>query len=161
MTPTPTPTPTPTSTSTSIDDATDEHHLGLVFWLGLAIGGAVMAFGVRGVLADLGPDNPFKLATWVVGLDLAHDLLLAPAVVILGLLLARVLPASARGPVRAAAGLSGMVVLFSIPLITAWGRRAGNSSTLPLNYAPRVLIVLAAIWVVAGVVIVVRRVRTA
>ena len=155
MTPTPASTPTPTSTGAG----TDEHHLGLVFWLGLVIGGAVMAFGARGVLADLGPDNPVKLATWVVGLDLAHDLLLAPAVVILGLLLARVLPASARGPVRAAAGLSGMVVLFSIPLITAWGRRAGNSSTLPLNYAHSVLIVLAAIWVVTGAVIVMRRVR--
>ena len=161
MTPTPTPSSSSSSSSSSTDDATDQHHLGLVFWLGLVIGGAVMAFGIRGALADLGPDNPFKLATWVVGLDLAHDLLLAPAVVIIGLLLARVVPAPARGPLRAAAGLSGIVVLFSIPLITAWGRRAGNSSTLPLNYAHSVLIVLAAMWIVAGAVIVMRRLRAA
>jgi len=123
--------------------------LGVSFWIGLAVGGAVMAFGLRGVLTELGPGNPFKLAEWVVGLDLVHDLLLAPLVVLAGLALAAVLPTVARGPIRAAAGITGVVVLFSVPLITAWGRRSGNSSTLPLNYAHSVLIVVAGIWLVA------------
>jgi hypothetical protein len=140
------------------DMATD-HRLGPVFWVALLIGGAIMAFGVRGVLADLGTDNPAKLATWVVGLDLVHDLVAAPAIVIIGLVLARLLPAPARGPVCAAAALSVVVVLFSIPLITAWGRRAGNSSTLPLNYAHNVAIIVTGIWIVAAATIVIRVIR--
>ena len=153
MSPSPAPDPTPAKQL----DVDDEHGAG--FWIGLAIGGAVMAYGVRGVFMELGPANPFRLATWVVGLDLVHDLLLAPMVVVVGFLLARVLPRSMRGPARAAAALSGIVVLFSIPLLTAWGRRAGNSSTLPLDYARNVWVVLAVIWAGAAVIVAVRMVR--
>ena len=128
---------------------TAPEHLGAAFWVGLAVGATVMAFGLRGLVTELGSGNPFKLAEWVVGLDLVHDLVLAPLVVLAGLALAAVLPPVARGPVGAAAGLTGVVVLFSVPLITAWGRRAGNSSTLPLNYAHNVLIVVALVWIVA------------
>ena len=137
-------------------NAARAHRPGLSFWIGLAVGGAVMAYGVRGVLTELGPGNPVKLATWVVGLDLIHDLLLAPVVVAAGLLLAAVLPDRARGPVRAATAMSGVVVLFSVPLLTGWGRRAGNPSTLPLNYAHSVLVVLAVVWAVALIVVVAR-----
>jgi len=126
------------------------------FWIGLTIGGAVMAYGVRGALDGLGTGNPTKLAVWVVGLDLAHDLVLAPIVVIVGLLLGRLLPVRLRGPVRTAAAMSGLVVLFSWPLIRAFGRRPGNSSTLPLNYAHSVAIVLAAIWLTAAIVVGIR-----
>ena len=126
------------------------------FWIGLAVGGAVMVYGVRGALDGLGTGNPTKLAVWVVGLDLAHDLVLAPVVVVVGLLLGRLLPVRQRGPVRTAAALSGLVVLFSWPLLRAYGRRPGNSSTLPLNYAHSVLIVLGGIWLVAAAVVAVR-----
>jgi hypothetical protein len=130
------------------------------FWIGLVIGGAVIVYGVRGALDGLGPGNPTRLAIWVIGLDLAHDLILAPAVVIVGLLLGRLLPDRLRGPVRTAAALSGLVVLFSWPLIRAFGRRPGNSSTLPLDYAHSVLIVLAAIWLIAAAVVAVRARRS-
>ncbi|MGZ4784175.1 MAG: hypothetical protein ACXV5S_00760 [Acidimicrobiales bacterium] len=126
------------------------------FWIGLVIGGAVMAYGVRGALEGLGAGNPTKLAFWVVGLDLAHDLVLAPLVVVVGLVLGRLVPTLLRGPVRIAAALSGLVVLFSWPLIRAFGRRPGNSSTLPLDYAHSVLVVLAGIWLVAAAVVAVR-----
>ena len=160
MTPTPRPSPDPTPAPGPIPVASlDDDRHGPVFWGGLVVGGALMAYGVHGVLTELGPGNPFKLAEWVVGLDLIHDLLLAPIVVVLGLLAAWALPTTMRGPVRAAAALSGVVVLFSIPLLTGWGRRAGNSSTLPLDYARNVVIVLAVIWAVAAVVAAARWVR--
>ncbi len=151
-------------TAASVAAATDQtpDHRGdrrparVGFWIGLAIGGAVMAYGVRGALEGLGTGNPTKLAIWVVGLDLAHDLVLAPVVVVVGLLLGRVLPHRLRGPVRTAAALSGLVVLFSWPLIRAFGRRPGNSSTLPLNYAHSVLILLAGIWLIAAIVVGIR-----
>jgi len=128
---------------------TERGRYGPTFWIGLAVGGAVMAYGARGIGADLGSGNPAKLATWVVGLDLLHDLVVAPALVVVGLAVGVVLGPRVRGPIRAAMALTGLVVLFSIPLITAWGRRAGNSSTLPLNYAHSVAIIVTAIWLVA------------
>jgi predicted neutral ceramidase superfamily lipid hydrolase len=138
-------------------DTTDR--LGPSFWVGLVIGGAIMAFGVRGALAGLGAHRSLELAEWVVGLDVAHDLLLAPVVVAVGLFLAWLVPATIAGPVRAAVAISGLVVLFSVPLITAWGRHPANSSTLPLNYAHSVLIVLGLIWFTAATVIIVRMAR--
>lgn len=133
--------------------------LGPVFWIGLALGGAVMAYGLRGALTELGPGNPFRLAVWVVGLDLAHDLVVAPVVVVLGLLLAAVLPPVWRGPVRTAAALSGVIVLFSVPLLTGWGRRAGNSSTLPLDYSRNVVVIVGLVWLTAFAVVTVRSAR--
>lgn len=126
------------------------------FWIGLVIGGAMIAYGLRGIVDELGPGNPVKLATWVVGLDLAHDLVLAPLLVLMGLAVGAALGARSRGPVRVAMALTGLVVLFSIPLVTAWGRRPANPSTLPLNYAHSVIAVVAAIWLVAAVVLVAR-----
>src|SRR4051812_11876992 len=97
-------------------EARADHERGAGFWVGLVVGGILMAYGVRGVLMDLGPGNPRKLATWVVGLDLVHDLLVAPVLVVVGLAISRALPRAASGPVRAATALSAIVVVFSIPL---------------------------------------------
>jgi len=137
----------------------DRGRYGVTFWVGLAVGGAIMAFGVRGIFDDLGGDNPTKLAFWVVGLDLVHDLVLAPALVLGGLAVGALLGPHLRGPVRAALALTGVVVLFSVPLITAWGRRPGNSSTLPLNYAHSVIVVVTGIWLVTVGVLLARRWR--
>ena len=49
MSPSPAPDPTPAKQP----DVDDEHGAG--FWIGLAIGGVVMAYGVRGVFMELGP----------------------------------------------------------------------------------------------------------
>jgi len=78
---------------------------------------------------------------------------LAPTLVLVGLAVGALLGPRHRGPIRAAMALTGLVVLFSIPLITAWGRRPTNSSTLPLNYAHSVVVIVAGIWLIAlGVV---------
>jgi len=130
---------------------------GPTFWVGLAIGGAIMAFGVHGIFDELGGDNPTKLAFWVVGLDLVHDLVLAPVLVLGGLAVGALLGPHLRGPIRAALALTGLVVLFSVPLITAWGRRPGNPSTLPLNYAQSVIVVVTGIWLVTAGVLLARR----
>ena len=136
--------------------ADDRDRLGPAFLVGCVVGGALMTYGVWGVLHELGPGNPFKLATWVVGLDLVHDLLLAPALVVLGLALGRVLPPRWRGPVRAAAATTGLVLLFSVPLLTGWGRHPDNSSTLPLDYGRSVVVVTVVIWLTALAVVAMR-----
>lgn len=130
---------------------------GASFWVGLAVGWAVMGYGVWGVLDESDLTRPPDLALWVVGAAIAHDALLAPVVAVVGVALAAVLPRWVRGPVRAALAVSGVVVLFAYPALRGFGRRQGNPSILPLDYQRNVLLVLAVVWVVAAVAAAVRR----
>jgi len=126
------------------------------FWLGLAIGWAVIAYAVWGIFDQSGGTNPPQLARWVFGSLVVHDALIAPIATVGGLVLAWFLPSLVRGPILGALALSLIVWVFSIPLVRAYGRHAGNSSTLPSDYGRNVWIVIAAIWVSALAVIVIR-----
>ena len=111
------------------------------------VGWAVIGYAVVGMLEQrLADGPPAKLATWVLGGLIVHDALLAPFVTVVGLVLAWLLPRWLRGPVAGAAALSGLVLLFSYPLLRAFGRRPSNTSILPLDYSRNVAFVLAFIW---------------
>ena len=137
------------------------HHakLGVTFWVGLAIGWAVIAYAVAGIIREQEGTNPPGLLRWFVVLVLAHDLVLAPIVAVTGVLLSRYLPGRARGPVLAALALSATLTLFAWPNVRGYGRRALNSSTLPWDYGSHLRSIIALIWVVALAVIVGRVVR--
>jgi hypothetical protein len=124
---------------------------GSVFWVGLLVGSAVMGYAGWGAWNEREATNPAGLIRWVVGAGLAHDLVLAPLVVLGGWLISRTVPARWRGPVRVGAALTGVVVLFAYPLVRAFGRHPLNSSTLPRNYPLDVALIVSVIWlVVAG-----------
>ena len=93
------------------------------------------------------------------GSAIVHDGLIAPFVTVVGIVLGPVLPARLRGPVRGAAALSLLVTIFAIPLVRSFGRHAGNSSTLPLDYARNLAVVLVLVWVAAAAVVAWRTVR--
>jgi hypothetical protein len=119
------------------------------FWIGLGLGLVPMAWGVR-LYLDATPDlrRRLDLAGWLVGLDLAHDLLLAPAVVAVGLLVRRFVPARARATVQAALIVTGAVVLVGLlPLLGS--ARSDNATIQPIDYVPSIAVVVAVIWVVA------------
>jgi hypothetical protein len=126
--------------------------------LAFVIGGLFMAFGAKSALGDARDAHPFALAVHLVGFDLAHDAVFAPLIFIVSYLLGRVVPSIARGPVRAAFAASLLFATFAYPLVRRWGRRAGNSSTLPLAYGTNLAIVLGIVWLIAAAVIV-RRYR--
>lgn len=135
---------------------------GAVFWIGLSVGWAVVVYGVVGALNSVWlRDRPAELALWVAGGLVAHDVLLAPLVTAVAFVLALVLPRWLRGPIAGALALSGLVALFSYPLLRAFGRRASNATLLPHDYGRNVLRVLLAIWTVALVVIAIRAARRA
>ena len=73
-------------------DHTAPERPGPGFWIGLIIGGAVMAFGIRGVVTDFGRTQSVNLALWVIGADILHDLLIAPIAIGIGWTVARVGP---------------------------------------------------------------------
>ncbi|HEY3682081.1 MAG TPA: hypothetical protein VGL93_03535 [Streptosporangiaceae bacterium] len=121
---------------------------------GYAFGGALMLFGLLGLLSDAGDDHPIGWALWFAGGVLVHDLVIAPVVVAAGWALRRV----AR-PVRAGLLVSVLVVAGVAPVVLALGRKPDNPSILPLPYGRNLVLVLAVVWLGAGAVWAVRRVR--
>lgn len=138
-------------------EASDESR-GLAFWVGLVAGGALIAYGVVGMLGASATTQPENLVAFLLGAGIVHDALIAPIVVLVGWLVAKALPPVARVPVWFALAASGLLVGFTWPLVRGWGRRAANPSLLPFDYGRNVVVGLVAIWVVAAAAIVVRAV---
>jgi hypothetical protein len=121
---------------------------GPVFWMSAAAGWALIGWGVRGVLHHHVDTRPGQLARFLLGGALAHDLLLAPVVLLTGVLVARSVPGRWRAPIQAALLISGALLLFAYPLMRGYGRVLRNPTSLPHNYSANLLVVIAA--VVAG-----------
>jgi hypothetical protein len=134
---------------------------GLRFWLTAAVGWAIIAYGIRGLWHHHVDTRPSNLARFAIGGALLHDLIFAPAVLAVGLLLARAVGGRARAVVQAALIVSGCLALFSYPLVRGFGHSVHNPSSLPHNYALNLAIVLGVVWGVAtiGAVWVLRRPR--
>jgi hypothetical protein len=126
----------------------DEPH-GWVFWGAFVVGWALIAFGVWTVLGRAGSTHPLSFGAWFVGLTLAHDLVLAPAISAAALLLVPRLPIQLRGFVLVAAIVSSVLVLLSLPPLL--GDPADNESLLPRNYVAGLAVAIAVTWAVAGV----------
>jgi hypothetical protein len=128
--------------------STEEERPGATFWLALVIGGAVMAFGVRGVLMNHRATNPTELVRWVIGADLLHDFLFAPVVIALGWLVVRVVPRSWRVPVQAGLVASGVAALVGWSAWRGYGRATvpDNTTVQPLDYTTAILTVWAIVW---------------
>ena len=131
----------------------DGHRAGPRFWVSQAVGWAVIGFGVFGILSNSLDTRPANLARFVVGGALLHDLVVAPVVLLLGVVLARAVPSRARATVQAALVVTGVVALFSYPLVRAYGLAANNPTSLPHNYALNVTVVLGLVWAVAAAVV--------
>ena len=138
--------------------ATDapSHRAGPLFWISAVAGWAIMAFALRGILQHSIDTRPANLARFVVGGTLLHDLVVAPLVIVAGVLVARAVPRRGRAVVQGALVVSGVVALFSYPLVRAYGLAANNPTSLPRNYAAGLLIVLGAVWAVAAALVLVR-----
>jgi hypothetical protein len=147
--------------ATDHDETGDDEHesTGLSFWIGLAIGGSVMAYAVWGISRDQVGANPPGLVRYVLGAAILHDAIVAPVVAVIGLALAWILPARVRGPILGALFLSAVVALFAYPLVGAFGRHELNASTLPLDYGPNLALVIGLVWAAAAVVVATRLVR--
>lgn len=128
-------------------------HAGL--WVGLAVGGPVIAFGVAGAVGDAASTHPAELARWVVGGALVHDLVLAPIVLAVSWLVGRVGRGRARrpalGPLRWAMATSAVLVLFAWPFVRGYGRNPGVPSLLNRDYGAGLAAYLVAVWAVAAI----------
>lgn len=114
-------------------------------WAAYSAGGALMIFGAAGLLSDPADTHPIGWALWFGGGVVAHDLVIAPLVLVAGWALRPL----AR-PVRAALLVSVLVTAGTLPVVLALGRMPGNPSILPLPYGRNLLFVLAVVWLLTA-----------
>jgi len=110
-----------------------------------------MVWGGYGLATELGGDALVRYARFAVGGVAVHDLLLAPLVVVVGVLLARLVPERVRDLVQGGLVVSGTLAALAAPFVLGYGRRADDPSALPLDYGRGLLVTLAAVW--AGVLV--------
>ncbi|MGW1161201.1 hypothetical protein ACWD5Q_28275 [Streptomyces sp. NPDC002513] len=104
---------------------------------GLA-GAVLMSIGAF-LLSDTG--DPTGVLVWLGGALVLHDVVIAPLVLLAGLLLVR---GGGRGPVRGALTVAGALTAVALPVLVRPGATA-NSSVLPLDYPRNWLLVLVAV----------------
>ena len=114
--------------------------------LGL-LGLAGTAYGVL-LLLDLGWDQVRDAGTWLVGGVVAHDAVLAPVVLVVGLLVLRLVPRVARAPVAVGLVVLGTVTLVAVPVLGRFGASPGNPTLLDRDY-------VAGWWALVGLTVVV------
>ena len=112
-----------------------------------------MAFGIAGALVNARETQPVDLAGWFFGAAVGHDAVLAPAACLIGVALTRLVPGRLRAPIQAGLIVSGIVVLFSVPLVRRYGVRPDNPTVLFRDYGPALLVVLAGVWVSTAVLV--------
>ena len=127
-------------------------------WLFYAAGTAMILFGLRGQL--FGADtNPRRYGELLVAAALAHDLLVAPVVLVLGLIGRRALNRRIRSSVQGAAVIGFVLLLIAVPGIGRYGARPDNPSVLPRDYPAGLLVYLGLLAVATATYVAFRKRR--
>jgi hypothetical protein len=116
-----------------------------------AIGLALAAYGGFLILSRQGFGDWVEIGAWLAVGVVVHDGVLAPLAIGVGLLVSRLVPLVARGPVAVGAVVLASSTLLAIPVLGRFGARADNPTLLDRNYLVGWLVVAA--LVAAGVVV--------
>ena len=125
-----------------------------VFWSCAAIGWAVLAYGVGGLIAESARTHPEQWIRWFAGSLIVHDFVVAPLVIAAGSLLVNRVRPPFRAAVQGALIATGVITLTTWPFLRGYGLRSDNPSVLPNNYALGLSIVVVAVWLIAAWVLV-------
>lgn len=128
-------------------------------WVLYALGALAVAYGARGLLMHAADTVPPRAALWLVAGVIVHDALVVPAVLLVGAAVVRLVPAVARPVVQGALFVSGVLALVAVPLLLGRGG-AGNPTSGPLPYERNLVLVLVAVWLLAGLLVGVRLLRS-
>ena len=93
---------------------------------------------------------------WLVSGVVLHDFVLAPLVLGLVFVAARVVPAVIRVPAAAALVVLGTATVFAIPVLGKFGERSDNSTLLDRNYLVGWLVLAGVVLLGAAVATLVR-----
>jgi len=136
----------------------DHRPPGMAFWTGMVVGGALVAFGLRNLVAEQ-REALRSIGTWFVGGALALDLVLVPVAAAIGWAAKRLTPDAAWPAVRAGLLSSVVLVGFALPLVTHQGGKPDNPSLRPRDYGAGLTWSLVAVWAVALLVATVAVIR--
>ncbi|KAA2252118.1 hypothetical protein F0L68_36820 [Solihabitans fulvus] len=94
------------------------------------------------------PGDAVSLLAWLGGGPVLHDLLLAPAVALLGTVIVRALSPRWRGPVTTGLVVTGTLGLLSVPLL--WRENSGppNPGLHDRPYLAGLAAAVAVVWIV-------------
>jgi hypothetical protein len=117
----------------------------------VAGGGAVLAFGIGGLLVNASDTHPVNWATFLLGGLIAHDAVAAPLAALVSVLLVRTVPARVRPAATGALFVSASLVLVAIPVVKGAGRNPNNLSILPSHHYGRdLLLCIGVVWLLAA-----------
>jgi len=130
---------------------------GRLFWIGTAAGWAIILYGLRGVFHHSLDTRPSQLARFWIGGAVLHDLVLAPAVLGIGVGLARLAPRRRRATLQQALIICGPLALFAYPEIRGYAHILRNPTSLPHNYTVNLLLVTGAVIGAVAITAFIRR----
>ena len=99
-----------------------------------ALGVGVALYGAYLLLSRQDRDQLVSAAIWLASGVLLHDFVLAPIVLLLVAVGARVVPTGFRSAAVAGAVVLGTATVVAIPVLTGFGKRPDNPSLLDRNY---------------------------
>jgi hypothetical protein len=106
-----------------------------VRWLRWVLGGSgLAALGYGALVLAERPDDLLAIGTWLAGGVILHDLLLAPFVIAICLLGARVLPHRHHLPGVLVLAVFGSVSVVAIPVLGRFGAKPDNATLLDRHY---------------------------
>jgi len=123
-----------------------------------AAGLAAIGYGAYGWLFADGA-KPLSQLLFLGAVLIGHDFVVLPLAIGAGALVTRFAPARARRPVLVAVAISGAVTLVALPFVIGQGRIPDNPSAFPQHYGRNLLLILAVVWLIAGVVALVHKRR--
>ncbi len=103
----------------------------LLVGLGVLVGG----YGAYLLLSRQDADQLLNAAIWLASGVVLHDLVLAPIVLGLVVLGARLVPVAARVPAASALVVLGSVTVLAVPVLGRFGARPDNPTLLDRGYA--------------------------
>ena len=118
----------------------------------LLIAAGLIGIGVGVVeLVNALPTLPDQVSfgAWFLGPPIVSDLVLMPAVAVLGYLVSR-LPSRIRTWVAASGIVTLALIAVAAPFLGAPGRRADNPTLLDRDYSSGLAIAVAVVWLVIG-----------
>lgn len=123
-----------------------EHDSSRGLWVGLAIGGPLVAFGIGGLVHDSSLSRVWSVGFWGGGLLALHDAVIVPLVLALVWAIGRIVPAQYRAPARFAVLGTALAVALAWPGLRMLGNPSHNPTVHPLDYGTALMWVLAAVW---------------
>ena len=112
--------------------------------LGL-VGLALLAYGGYQLLHNSSVTHPSEVAKWLVIALVVHDGVLAGAVLVVGWLTARLVPARPRPYVQGGLACAALITLVATPLIYRRGHAAPGLTLLTQNYPAHLAVLLGTV----------------